>query len=187
MGSYSNMWWSVARRSWAVPLCRLQSLLSSNSKLLVLGRVATAMPQLLQAFIWSLDSDGITLNSVVECCPPFVGSTTLSSPVSPLKQLKSTIRLAVPLCYISADPKRPVGRLWGFGIWGLGFRMRLNQHRQQDNWIESFLASAQARPPVVGIFTRWTCCFCVSPSLSLSDSLSHSLTRSTHLFYVAHK
>ena len=70
MGSYSNMWWSVARRSWAVPLCRLQSLLSSNSK--------------------------------------------------------TTIRLAVPLCYISADPKRPVGRLWAFGIWGLGFRRPLN-------------------------------------------------------------
>ena len=66
MGSYSSMWWSDARRSWAVPLCRLQSLLLSNSKLLVLGRVATAMPQLLQAFIWSLDSNGIILKYVVE-------------------------------------------------------------------------------------------------------------------------
>ena len=147
MGSYSNMWWSVARRSWAVPLCRLQSLLLSNSKLLVLGRVATAMPQLLQAFIWSLDSDGIILKYVVECCPPFVGSTTLSSPVSPLKQLKSTIRLAVPLCYISADPKRPVGRLWAFGIWGLGFRRRPQlapTTRRLDRLLSRFCSSAPA-------------------------------------------
>ena len=85
---------SVARRSWAVPLCRLQSLLSSNSKLLALCRLASALSQLLLAVNRSVDSDGITLNSVVECCPPFVGSTTLSSPVSPLKQLQTTSPLA---------------------------------------------------------------------------------------------
>ena len=47
MGSYSNMWWSVARRSLAVPLCRLQSLLSSNSKTTSSSwqLVATAMPR----------------------------------------------------------------------------------------------------------------------------------------------
>ena len=81
---------SVARRSWAVPLCRLQSLLSSNSKLLALCRLASALSQLLLAVDRSVDSDGIILKYVVECCPPFVGSTTLSSPVSPLKQLQTT-------------------------------------------------------------------------------------------------
>ena len=50
---------SVARRSWAVPLCRLQSLLSSNSKLLALWRLASALSQLLLAVNRSVNSDGL--------------------------------------------------------------------------------------------------------------------------------